>query len=370
MLLHTLCLTLSADASVTIHRAQKLMYDHSVSLLVKVELMRNPRHSIWWRTISRTDDNPHFVFGVNTITSIVADDIKFIDIAQWSVMHDPETLEIRAHGDSGRVWIRTKSVSVSCTRWSTTQMRSSSCVTRINIFVSMRSSTRMSPVAIAWQVSGGSEREWVDIDWWRRSETRNVMSSRDCEKQMGDFKTIWLWHGWTAWCQTRQKIIDDRKSSRRARRTEHRHTRLVRQDACFRDTSRVCCSSVGGGSLQRRVQNVRNCFMVCDASEENTRWRSSQSNLWRDLLTHKPLVLSLNALVEVIHLMAQTFWRQQGIETEVGKSSTVWRKRQQQNDDVLRLKLRFLLWVASDVPSPWDALRWRRWEPPIKCSGV
>ena len=47
----------------------------------------------------------------------------------------------------------------------------------------------MSPVAVARQVSGGSEREWVDIDWWRRCETRNVMSSRDCEKQMSDFKT-------------------------------------------------------------------------------------------------------------------------------------------------------------------------------------
>ena len=162
------------------------------------------------------------------------------------------------------------------------KVRSSNCVTRMNIYVSMRCRTRMSPVAVAWQVSGGSEREWVDIDRSRRYETRNVMSSRDCEKQMGDIKTIWLWHGWTAWCQTRLVIIDDWKSSRRGRRTEHRHTRFVRQDACFRDTSRVCCSSAGGGSLQRRVQYIRNCFMVCDACEENTKRRSSQSNLWRD----------------------------------------------------------------------------------------
>ena len=162
------------------------------------------------------------------------------------------------------------------------KVRSSSCVTKINIFVSLRCRTRMSPVAVAWQVSGGSEREWVDIDRWRRYETRNVMSSRDCEKQMGDIKTIWLWHAWTAWCQTRQVIIDDRKSSRRARRTEHRHTRLVRQDACFRDTSRACCSSVGGGSLQLRIQNVRNCLVACDAREENTTRRNRQTKLFRD----------------------------------------------------------------------------------------
>ena len=47
-------------------------------------------------------------------------------------------------------------------------------------------------------------------------------------------------------------------------------------------TSGVCCSSVRGGSLQRRVQNVRICYMVCDACKENTRRRNSQSNLWRD----------------------------------------------------------------------------------------
>ena len=46
MLLQTLCLTLSAGAFVTFHRVQKLMYDHSVSLLVKLELMKNP-----WRSI-------------------------------------------------------------------------------------------------------------------------------------------------------------------------------------------------------------------------------------------------------------------------------------------------------------------------------
>ena len=126
------------------------------------------------------------------------------------------------------------------------KVRSSNCVTRMNIYVSM------CPVAVAWQVSGGSERESVDIDWRRRCETRNVMSSRDCEKQMGDFKTSWLWHAWTAWCQTRQVIIDDRKSSRRARRSEHRHTRSVRQDACFQDTSCVCCSQFAAESSERQ----------------------------------------------------------------------------------------------------------------------
>ena len=69
------------------------------------------------------------------------------------------------------------------------KVRSSSCVTRLNIFVSMWNRTRMSPFAAASQVSGGSEREWVDIDWWRRCETRNVMSRRDREKQIGDFQT-------------------------------------------------------------------------------------------------------------------------------------------------------------------------------------
>ena len=72
--------------------------------------------------------------------------------------------------------------------------------------------------------------------------------------------------------------------------------------------------------MQRRVQNVRNCSMACDACEENTRWSSSQSNLWRDckmqrthrvdVLTHTPLVLSLKALAEVRHLMAQIFSKQ------------------------------------------------------------
>ena len=164
MLLQTLCLTLSAGASVTFHRVQKLVYDHSDSLLVKLELMRNPWHSIWWKTILKTHDNSHFVFGVSTITANVADDIKLGDIAQWSVMRDPVTLEMRAHGDSGWVSVRTEAVSVSCTRWSTRKVRSSSCVTRMNVFVSMRCRTRMSPVAAVSQVSGGSEREWVDID--------------------------------------------------------------------------------------------------------------------------------------------------------------------------------------------------------------
>ena len=121
MLLQTLCLTLSPGASVTFHWVRKLMYDHSDSLLVKLELMRNPWHSIWWTSTLRTHDNSHFVFGVNTITPNVADDIKLDDIAQWSVMRDPVTVEMRAHGDSGWVSIRTEAVSVSCTRWSTTQ---------------------------------------------------------------------------------------------------------------------------------------------------------------------------------------------------------------------------------------------------------
>ena len=69
------------------------------------------------------------------------------------------------------------------------KVRSSSCVTRMNIFVSMWIRTRMSPVAAVSQVSGGSEREWVNIDYRRRCETRNVMSRRDREKQIGDFKT-------------------------------------------------------------------------------------------------------------------------------------------------------------------------------------
>ena len=118
-----------------------------------------------------------------------------------------------------------------------------------------------------------------------------------------------------------QVISDDMKRSRRTRRTERRHTRFVRQDACFSVTGRVGCSSVG-------VQYVGNCRL--------------------DVLTHKPQVVFLNAHAELIHLMVQIFWRQQRIETAIAKSYAVWEKRY---DGVFRLKLRFLLWVASDDPN-------------------
>ena len=66
------------------------------------------------------------------------------------------------------------------------------------------------------------------------------------------------------------------------RRTEHRHIRLVRQDACFRDTSRVCCSSVEVAVCSGEFSTSEIVSWFATHVKKTRGGRSSQSKLWRD----------------------------------------------------------------------------------------